>query len=109
MWKVLNAVAVTLLVAVVCIVPAALLAKYLPPIFGAGLRTIAIAAWLSGLVSWWLATTKVRNEQKAMQEVVQNSSGPGRNSRAVGMTVGFLALAVAVIAALHIFGDGLLY
>ena len=109
MWKALNAVAVTLLVAVVCIVPAALLAKYLPPIFDSGLRTVAIAAWLSGLVCWWLATTMIRNEQKAMQEVVQKSSGPGRNAKVVGMTVGFLALAVAVIAAVHIFGDGLLY
>jgi hypothetical protein len=109
MWKVLNAVAVTLLVAVVSIVPAALLARYLPPIFGAGLRTIAIAAWLSGLVSWWLATTMIRNEQKAIQEVAQKSAGPGRNARAVGMTVGFLAMAVAVVAAIHIFGEGLLY
>jgi hypothetical protein len=109
MWKILNAVAVTLLVAVVCIVPAALLAKYLPPIFGAGLRTIAIAAWLSGLVSWWLATTKIRNEQKAMQEVVQNSPGPSRNAKAIGMTVGFLALAIAAVTAIHIFGEGLLY
>jgi hypothetical protein len=109
MWKALNAVAVTLLVAVVCIVPAALLAKYLPPIFGAGLRTVAIAAWMSGLVSWWLATTMVRNEQKAVQEAVQQTSGHGRNAKAVGMTVGFLAMAVAVVAAIHIFGDGLLY
>jgi hypothetical protein len=109
MWKFLNAVAVTLLVAVVCVVPAALLAKYVPPIFDSGLRTVAIAAWLAGLVSWWLATTTVRNEQKAMQEVVQRSSGPSRNAKAIGMTVGFLALAVAVVTAIHIFGEGLLY
>ena len=44
-----------------------------------------------------------------MQEVVQKSSGPGRNAKAIGMTVGFLALAVAVVAAIHIFGEGLLY
>jgi hypothetical protein len=108
MWKVINAVSVTLLVAVVCVVPAALLAKYIPTVFDPGLRPVAIAAWLSGLVSWWLATTMVRNEQEVMQEAIQKSSGSGRKAKAVGMTVGFLALAVAVVAALHIFGDGLL-
>ncbi|MHC4218340.1 MAG: hypothetical protein ACYSU7_07775 [Planctomycetota bacterium] len=109
MWKVINAVAVTLLVAVVCVVPAALVAKYTPSFIDPGLRPVVIAAWFAGLISWWLATTMVRNEQKAMQEAVQKTSGPGSNARVIGMTVGFLALAVAVAAALHIFGDGLLY
>jgi hypothetical protein len=109
MWKILNAVAVTLLVAVVSVVPAALLAKYIPTVFDPGLRPVALAAWLSGLVSWWLATTMLRNEQRAVQEAVQKTSGPNRNAKAVGMTVSLLALAVAVVAALHIFGDGLLY
>ncbi len=108
MWKVINAVAVTLLVAVVSVFQAALMGKYIPGVIDPGLRPVVIAAWISGLVSWWLARTLVRNEQEAMKEAIQKSSGSGGNARIIGMSLGFLALAVAVVAALHIFGDGLL-
>jgi hypothetical protein len=106
MWKVINAVAVTLLVALVCVVPAAFVARYIPDLIDPGLQPVAIAAWAAGLISWWLGATHVRNQQAAAQEATQG--GSGGHAKAIGMTVGFLALALGAAAALHIFGDGLL-
>jgi putative Mn2+ efflux pump MntP len=108
MWKVINAVAVTLLVALVCVVPAAIVARYIPDLIDPGLQPVAIAAWAAGLISWWLGGTMVRNQIAAAQQAAQGRSTSGSHAKAIGMTVGFLALALGAAAALHIFGDGLL-
>ena len=102
MINVLNAVAVTLLIAVISVFPAALLGQYVPGVLEPVLRPIAVAAWLSGLISWFVARAVSRNEQEAAKRLSSSSL------RGVAFTVVFLALAVGVVAALHFFGDGLL-
>ena len=104
MINVLYAVAVTLLVALVSVVPASLVGRYVPGIFNPGLQQIAVAAWISGLISWFVARAISRNEQEAMQEAAKRSSSP----KAVGITVALFALAVGVVVVLHFFGEDLL-
>ncbi len=100
--KILNAVAMTLLVALVAIVPGAFLGKYMPGFFDPGLQQIAIAAWVAGLVSWWLARTMSRREAEAAHQA-HGSSKPQ-----VILGVAFLAVAIGLAVALHFYGDRLL-
>lgn len=105
MIKVLNAVAVTLLAAVVSVVPAALIGRHVPAIFEPGLKPIAVAAWISGLLSWYAAMAiSKRQRSEPAHEVPASSS----NGFAVGVTVGLLVLAVGIAVALHFYGDKLL-
>ncbi len=103
MLKVMNTVAVTLLVALVVVVPGTLLGQYLPGFFNPSLQRVAVAAWLSGLISWWIARTLSRRDEQVRQQA-SKSSAP----RAIGMTVGFLAVATGIVVAYRFFGDGLL-
>ncbi len=103
MINTLNAIAVTLLVAVVCVFPAALMGQHVPGVFNPTLKPIAVAAWLSALVSWWIAREVTRKQHRQQQQQESRKS----NGRAMGMTVAFLALAIGVVAALHFFGNGL--
>ncbi len=105
MIKVMNVVSVTLLIAVVSVFPAALLGRYVPGIFDPGLKSVAVAAWLSGLVSWWVSKTVTLKQQEAAHQAAKQSSG---GSGAVGVTVAFLAVAVGLVIVLHFYGDGLL-
>ncbi len=102
MIKVINVVAVTLLIAVASVFPAALLGRFVPGVFEPGLKPIAVAAWISGLASWWVAKTVTQSQQQAAHEAAKSRSG------AAGVTFAFLALAIGVVIALHFFGDGLL-
>ncbi len=107
MLNVFNAVAVTLLVALVAVFPAAVVGQWMPEIFNPSLQQAAFAAWLAALVSWFVARVVFKKQQEAMREAIEKSSSSG-HPRAVIMTAGFLALALGVVAALHFFGDGLL-
>ncbi len=100
MINILNAVAVTLLVAVLSVFPAALVGQHVPGFFNPTLKPIALAAWLSGLVSWYVARKVTRKQQ--VQEDHRS------NRRTVGITVAFLAMAIGIVVALHFFGDRLL-
>ncbi len=100
----LNAVAVTLLVAVLSVFPAALVGQHVPGFFNPTLKPIAVAAWLSGLVSWYVAR-KVTQKQQRETHVQEDRRS---NSRTVGITVAFLAMAIGIVVALHFFGDRLL-
>ena len=101
----LYAISVTLLIAVVAIFPAAIVGQYLPGVFQPALRPIAVAAWLSGIISWFVARAVVRKEQEAMQEAVKQANS---TPRGVALVAVVLVLAVGVVAALHFFGDGLI-
>ena len=103
MIKVINVVAVTLLIAVASVFPAALLGRYVPGVFDPGLKPIAMAAWISGLLSWWVARTVTHNQQQAAHDAARQSG-----SGAAKVTFAFLALAIGVVIVLHFFGDGLL-
>ncbi len=61
--NVINAVAVTLLVALVTVVPASLIGPYVPGVFDPSLQRMAVAAWLSGLISWGVARAVCQSEQ----------------------------------------------
>ena len=104
MLKILNTIAVTLLIALAAVIPATLLGPYLPGFVDIGLQRIAVAAWLSGLICWFVARSVSRNEQHVAEEAAkQRSSGAG-----VGITVAFLVIAVGVAAVLHFYGGDLL-
>ncbi len=96
--KILNAVAVTLLVALVASVSATFLGQFLPGFFNNGLQRIAIAAWAAGLLSWWLARSASRREAQAH----------GSSTPQVVLGVAFLAAAIGLAVALHFYGDRLL-
>ncbi len=96
--KILNAVAVTLLVALVATVSATFLGQFLPGFFNTGLQRIAIAAWVAGLLSWWLARSASRREAEAAHQA--------HGSVILGMA--FLAVAIGLAVALHVYGDRLL-
>ncbi len=96
--KILNAVAVTLLVALVATVSATFLGQLLPGFFNTGLQRIAIAAWVAGLLSWWLARSASRREAQAH----------GGSTPQVILGVAFLAVAIGLAVALHFYGDRLL-
>ncbi len=96
--KILNAVAVTLLVALVATVSATFLGQFLPGFFNTGLQRIAIAAWVAGLLSWWLARSASRREAQAQ----------GGSTQLVILGVAFLAVAIGLAVALHLSGDRLL-
>lgn len=108
MIKVINAVAVTLLIAVCSVFPAALLGQYVPGVFDPSLKPIAVAAWISGLASWWVARTVTRKQQEAATEAAKQSGSHKSSPIGVGLTVAFLALAIGVVVALHFFGEDLL-
>ncbi len=103
MIKTLNAVSITLLVALVAVVPAALLGPHLPGYLDLGLQRSAVAAWIAGLASWWLARAAVRKEQEAAHETSRKES----NGTAVALTIGFLAAAAGIAVLLHFFGDAI--
>ncbi len=102
LFKILNAVAMTLLVALLATVPAAFLGQFLPGFFNTGLQRIAIAAWVAGLLSWWLARSASRREAEAVHQA-HGSSKPQ-----VILGVAFLAVAIGLAVALHFYGDRLL-
>ena len=97
------AISVTLIIAVRSILPAAMVGQYVPGVLQPGLRPIAVAAWLSGIISWFVAQAVIRKEQESRQ-AVRSRSGP----RGVALIGVVLVLAVGGVAALHVFGDGLL-
>ncbi len=103
MIKVLNAVAVTLLAAVVSVVPAALIGRHVPAIFEPGLKPIAVAAWISGMLSWYAAMAISKRQREPSHEHASSSNG-----FAVGVTVGLLVLAAGIAVGLHFYGDKLL-
>jgi hypothetical protein len=104
MINTLNTIAVTLLVAVLCVFPAALIGQHVPGVFNPTLKPIAVAAWLAAMVSWYIAREVTRKQQRQAQQQESRKS----NNRAAGFTVAFLAIAIGVVAALHFFGDGLI-
>ncbi len=106
MINILNAVAVTLLAAVVSVFPAALIGQHVPGVFNPTLKPIAVAAWLSGLICWWVSRTVTRKEmqqQRQHEETQSKASG-----RTVGIAVAFLTLAIGVVVVLHFYGDRLI-
>ena len=106
MLNILNAVAITLLAAVVSVFPAALIGQHVPGVFNPTLKPIAVAAWLSGLICWFVSRTVTRKE---MQEQRQHEATESKASgRTVGITVAFLALAVGIAVVLHFYGDRLI-
>jgi Na+/proline symporter len=106
MIKVLNAVAVTLLAAVVSVVPAALIGRHVPAIFEPGLKPIAVAAWISGMLSWYAAMAIAKRQRSDHSHEAAPASTS--NGFAVGVTVGLLVLAVGIAVGLHFYGDKLL-
>ncbi len=106
MIRILNAVAVTLLAAIVSVFPAALLGPYVPGVFNPALKPVAVAAWLSGLICWFVSRTVTLKElqQQQRHEVSESKA----NGRTVGITVAFLALALGIVAVLHFYGDRLI-
>ena len=85
MINILNTVAVTLLVAVLSIFPATLIGQYVPGFLNPTLKPIAVAAWLSALVSWYVARHVMQKQQSETQLQDDRKS----NSRTVGFTVAF--------------------
>src|SRR5262245_12162416 len=106
MVKVMNAVAVTLLAAVVAVVPAAIVGRYVPAIFQPNLNRVAIAAWIAGLLSWYAAMAIAKRERAAPSH--EGGSASSSNGFAVGVTLGLLVLAVGIAVGLHFYGDKLL-
>lgn len=106
MINTLNAVAVTLLAAVVSVFPATLIGQHVPGIFNPTLKPIAVAAWLSGLICWYVSRAVTRKQMQAQQH--QEHTESKATGRTVGITVAFLTLAVGVAAALHFYGDRLI-
>ncbi len=104
MSKILNTVSVTLLVALVSVVPATLLGHYLPRVFEPSLQRLAIAAWMSGIASWFIAKSVARNEQEAMRQ----ASSAGKNTKMIALSVAVFAFAAGLVIALRFYGQGLL-
>ncbi len=63
MMRMLSTVAVTMLVALLCVVPAVLMRPYVSDFVDPALQQIAAAAWLSGMLSWMLAALVRRRQQ----------------------------------------------
>ena len=103
MVRILNTVAVTLLIALAAVVPAAFIGRYLPILFESGIKEIAVAAWLAALGSWFLARMIMKNEHQAAHES-NKSSGAG----SVKIAVLFLTVAVGIAVGLHFYGTRLL-
>ena len=100
--NIVNAIAITLLIAVLSIIPAAMLGQAVPGVFDSGLKPIAVAAWLSGLAAWFVS----RHVTKAHQEAAHDARGSG--STGVAITVGFFVLAIGIAVVLHYFGGSVL-
>lgn len=98
--NVINAVAITLLVAVISIVPVLFFGHYVPYVLNPRLQQVALAAWLGGFISWLVSRSLCRRE---MQRAHQSST-----PRAVGLTIAFLAVAACVVIVLRFYGDDLL-
>ncbi len=103
MHNLVNSVAVTLLVALLVLVPGSFLSHYVPGFFNPGLQRTAVVAWLAALGSWFVARAMMRREQEAAAK--SSSSSP---VRAVAMILAVLAVAVGLVYVLHAFGGGLL-
>jgi undecaprenyl pyrophosphate phosphatase UppP len=102
MTNILNSIAMTLLVAVLAVFPATVIGSHMPGFFNPTLKPIALAAWMSGLGSWWLAWHVFRKQQQEREESHRRSPGP------VMVTAAFVAAALCVLVVLHFFGDSLL-
>ena len=102
MTNILNSIALTLLVAVLAVFPATLIGAHVPGFFNPTLKPIALAAWLSGLGSWWVAWHMFRKQQQQREEANRRSSGPAV------VTLAFLGVAICILVVLHFFGDWLL-
>ncbi|MHC5028376.1 MAG: hypothetical protein ACYTGR_16620 [Planctomycetota bacterium] len=98
--RMINALSVTLLVAIVSVIPGMFLGSKAPAVFAPSLQQIFIGAWLTGLVSWWLARAMASNEPRKGKN--------GKSDRAVGLTVAALLVATVVVVGMHFFGDALL-
>ena len=105
MINILNAVSVTLLIAVIAVVPATLIGPYIPGVFHTGLQQIAIAAWLAALASWCVARYVRKKEEQAAQDVAKSQSKA--NFKPLAITVVFLAVAVGAIFVLQRYGNDL--
>ena len=78
----------------------------MPGVFNPTLKPIAVAAWLSGLICWWVSRTVTRKEmqqQRHHEETESKASG-----HAVAITVALLALAIGIVVVLHFYGDRLI-
>ena len=103
MVKILNTVAVTLLIAVAAVMPAAFIGRYVPGFLDPGIKQIAVAGWIAALGSWFLARMVMRKEQEAVQESAKHTSGGGM---LIGVVFLFVAVGIAVV--LHFYGTSLL-
>jgi len=100
MLKALNTIALTLLVAMMSIIPATFLSPYLPGVIDPALERFAVAGWFAALMGWWIA--------KKMGQAEKEGNGKGKGNakaRRIGFTVSFLALATCTVALFHFFGD----
>lgn len=104
MIKILNTIAITLLIALISVVPATLLGPYVPGFVDLGLQRIAVAAWISGLICWFIARAASKGEQEAAQEAAKK----GGSGAGALITFAFLFVAIGVAALLHFFGGELL-
>lgn len=104
MLRIINVIAITLLIALVSVIPASLLGPLVPSVFDLGLQRIAVAAWIAGIISWFVAQSVVKGEADATQKAKKGSSGG-----AAVMTLAFLAVAIGVAVFLHFFGDELMW
>lgn len=99
------AVAVTLLVAVISIVPAMLVGPYVPAVFRSGAQQAVLAAWIAGLACWFMSRSATSREHEAAHEASRRGSG---GSKALVVTGALFVAAVGAVVVLHFFGDGLI-
>jgi hypothetical protein len=105
MIKILNTIAITLLIALISVIPATLVGPYVPGFVDLGLQRIAVAAWISGLICWFIARAASKSEQEAAHEAAKKSGSSGAG---VLITFAFLFVAIGVAALLHFYGSDLL-
>ncbi len=105
MLKVLNVVSITLLIAMVSVVLGTLVIRYVPAIFNPGLQGIAVAAWLSGIASWYVARQVAAQERHAE---VAAEQGHNKGSSTLALTLVFLVVACGIGVGLHFYGGRLL-
>jgi cobalamin synthase len=109
MLKAFNAIALTLLVAIVAVILGGLVVREVPALSESGLHQVTVAAWVSGLLSWGMALMVARQYKAQAQKAGDGGKQKGgkRNGRAIGVTVTMLAVATAAVFALDRFGNGL--
>ncbi len=98
--KALNTVSLTLMIALIAVVPGTLLGKHLPGLFAPSLQSVAIAAWLSGLMCWFVAREMNKKEKSPEAKPVK--------SHAVRTSMILLLVVTAGVAGFHFFGDKLM-